>query len=89
MNQSLGSAVIIQSTDASPAVWRAERNGVAVAGMGAAGLLQDPLTAFFASRQCPGAAVMAATDWALQQVRERCAVIGGFTPRSNGRCCGC
>lgn len=78
MNQSLGSAVIIQSTDTSPALWRAERNGVVVAGVGAAGLLQGPLTAFFASRQCPGGAVLAATDWALQQARERRAVIGGF-----------
>ena len=69
---------MIQSIDASPALWRAERNGVAVAGLGAAGLLQGPLTAFFASRQCPGTAVRAATDWALQQARERCAVIGGF-----------
>ncbi len=78
VNQSLGSAVIIQSTAASPALWRAERNGVAVAGVGAAGLLQGPLTAFFASRHCPGTAVLAATDWALQQARERSAVIGGF-----------
>lgn len=78
MNQSLESAAIIQSTDTSPDLWRAERNGVTVAGVGAAGLLQSPLTAFFASRQCPGAAIRAATDWALQQVRERCAVIGGF-----------
>ena len=78
MNQSLGSAVIIQSSDVSPTLWRAERNGVAVAGVGAAGLLQGPLTAFFASRQCLGTAVRAATDWALQQARERGAVIGGF-----------
>ena len=51
---------------------------MAVAGVGAAGLLQGPLTAFFASRQCPGTVIRAATDWALQQARERCAVIGGF-----------
>lgn len=40
----------------TPSLWRAKRNGVAVAGVGAAGLLQGPLTAFFASRQCPGTA---------------------------------
>ena len=51
---------------------------MAVAGVGAAGRLQGPLTAFFASRQCPGTVVLAATDWALQQAREHCAVIGGF-----------
>jgi hypothetical protein len=78
LDQSLGGAVIIQSTDTSPALWRTERNGVVVGGVGAAGLLQGPLTAFFASRQCPGTAVLAATDWALQQAREHCALIGGF-----------
>lgn len=78
MNQTLGSAVIIQSTDTSTDPWRADRNGVTVAGVGAAGLLQGPLTAFFASRQCPGTTIRAATNWALQQARERCAVIGGF-----------
>ena len=78
VNQSLGSTFIIQSTAASRSLWNAERNDVVVVGVGAAGLLQGPLTAFFASRQCPGTAIRAATDWALQQVRERCAVIGGF-----------
>ena len=46
--------------------------------MGAAGLLQGPLTAFFASRQCPGSAIRAATGWALQQARGQHAVTGGF-----------
>ena len=77
VNQSLGSAVIIQST-ANRSLWSAERNGMAVVGVGAAGLLEGPLTAFFASRQCPGTAIRAATDWALQKACERCAVIGGF-----------
>ena len=49
-----------------------------VAGLGAVGLLQVPLTAFFASRRCPGTAIRSAIDWAVQQARERCAVIGGF-----------
>lgn len=49
-----------------------------VCGVGAVGLLQGPLTAFFASRQCPGTAIRAATAWALQQARARGPVIGGF-----------
>ena len=36
------------------------------------------LTAFFASRQCPGTAIRAAMDWALQQARTKQAVISGF-----------
>ena len=51
---------------------------MAVAGLGAVGLLQGPLTAFFASRQCPGTAIRSAIAWAVQQARDRCAVIGGF-----------
>lgn len=78
MNQSLGSTVIIQSTATSRSLWSTERNGVTVAGVGAVGLLEGPLTAFFASRQCPGTPIRAATDWALQQAREHCVVIGGF-----------
>lgn len=41
-------------------------------------MLDESLTAFFASRQCPGAAIRAAMDWALQQVQSRQVVIGGF-----------
>ena len=78
VNQSLGSTFIIQSTAASRSLWNAERNDVVVVGVGAAGLLHGPLTAFFASRQCPGTAIRAATDWALQQARLHCAVVGGF-----------
>jgi len=58
--------------------WLAERHGMALGGVGAAGLLQRPLTAFFASRQCPGSAIRAATAWALQQARGQHTVIGGF-----------
>lgn len=46
--------------------------------MGAPQLLDQPLTAFFASRQCPGAAIRAAMDWALEQASARRAVVGGF-----------
>ncbi len=51
-----------------------------VAGVGASGLLQGPLTAFFASRQCPGTAIRASTQWALHHARaqNRSAVVGGF-----------
>jgi predicted Rossmann fold nucleotide-binding protein DprA/Smf involved in DNA uptake len=49
-----------------------------LAGVGAAGLLEGPLTAFFASRQCPGAAIRATTAWALQQAQAHCVLIGGF-----------
>ena len=78
MNQVLGSAAIFLNKAASTATWQTERKGVAVSGVGAAELLQGPLTAFFASRQCPGVAIRAATAWALQQASESHAVLGGF-----------
>lgn len=46
--------------------------------MGCQELLDQPLTAFFASRQCPGQAIRAAMDWALQQVLTKDVVISGF-----------
>lgn len=49
-----------------------------LSGCGNRDLLDCALTAFFASRQCPGAAIRAAMDWALQQAKARQAVIGGF-----------
>lgn len=36
-------------------------------GIGNASLLDQPLTAFFASRQCSGAAICAAMAWAVEQ----------------------
>jgi hypothetical protein len=36
------------------------------------------MTAFFASRQCPGTAIRAAMDWALNQAREKNVVVSGF-----------
>lgn len=59
-------------------MWQAVRRGLPLAGAGNAALLQTPLVAFFASRQCSGVAIRAATDWALQQVRSRCALVSGF-----------
>jgi len=47
--------------------WSQEHGSLLYAGRGAQGLLSEPLTAFFSSRQCPGAAIRAAMDWALEQ----------------------
>ena len=47
-------------------------------GCGARELLELELTAFFASRQCPGTAIRTAMDWALQQASTKRAVISGF-----------
>lgn len=58
--------------------WHQTRNGLAVAGLGNQDLLALPMTAFFASRQCPGTAIRAAMDWALQQARAKSVVISGF-----------
>lgn len=47
-------------------------------GVGDAGLLELPLTAFFASRRCSGKAIRAAMDWAVEQARNKTPLIGGF-----------
>ena len=47
-------------------------------GVGNAGLLEQPLTAFFASRRCSGRAIRAAMDWAVAQARSKTPLIGGF-----------
>ena len=47
-------------------------------GVGSVSLLAQPLTAFFASRQCPGVAIRAAMNWAVEQARSKCPVISGF-----------
>ncbi len=47
-------------------------------GMGDRALLDPPLTAFFASRRCPGVAIRAGLDWALEQASKRNVVISGF-----------
>lgn len=52
--------------------------GEALVGCGNRDLLDGALIAFFASRQCPGSAIRAAMDWALQQARARQVVISGF-----------
>ena len=52
--------------------------GLALTGCGEGALLDGPLTAFFSSRQCPGAAIRAGMDWALEQARGRQPVVSGF-----------
>lgn len=59
-------------------IWTFERAQRRWSGLGAPQLLDQPLTAFFASRQCPGTAIRAAMDWALAQASARRAVVGGF-----------
>lgn len=59
-------------------IWRQTCNGLEVTGLGCQKLLALPMTAFFASRQCPGSAIRAAMDWALQQARVKNVVISGF-----------
>ena len=58
-------------------LWTHGCDGVLV-GCGNRDVLDEVLTAFFASRQCPGGAIRAAMDWALQQARARQVVISGF-----------
>lgn len=58
--------------------WRQTCGDFAVTGLGCQALLALPLTAFFASRQCPGSAIRAAMEWALEQARTRQVVISGF-----------
>lgn len=58
--------------------WHQSRNGLAVTGLGGQELLTLPMTAFFASRQCPGTAIRLAMDWALQQAQAKNVVISGF-----------
>lgn len=59
-------------------LWDIEHKGAALQGVGERALLKAPLTAFFASRQCPGSAIRAAMGWALEQAQKRQAVLSGF-----------
>lgn len=58
--------------------WQQERHGSLITGRGEASLLVGSVTAFFASRQCPGTAIHAAMDWAMQQAKTKAPVISGF-----------
>lgn len=61
--------------------WSQGRGSLLYAGRGAQGLLSEPLTAFFSSRQCPGVSIRLAMDWALEQsvltvlLQARCPVV--------------
>lgn len=59
-------------------VWQITQREMLWTGQGNQALLDKPLTAFFSSRQCPGAAIRAAMDWALEQARRRQPVVSGF-----------
>ena len=59
-------------------IWRKTHAKHSLTGTGSPDLLDLPMTAFFASRQCPGTAIRAAMDWALQQARAKAVVVSGF-----------
>ena len=59
-------------------IWSIAQQERTWTGHGDQALLSEPLTAFFSSRQCPGAAIRAAMDWALEQARSRRPVVSGF-----------
>ena len=59
-------------------IWQKTHARHSLTGTGNQDLLDLPMTAFFASRQCPGTAIRAAMDWALQQARAKSVVISGF-----------
>ena len=55
-------------------LWQSGEHPV-LTGCGARELLGLRLTAFFASRQCPGSTIRAAMDWALQQASAKRPVV--------------
>ena len=59
-------------------IWQETYAKHSLTGTGSPDLLNLPMTAFFASRQCPGTAIRAAMDWALQQARAKAVVVSGF-----------
>ena len=66
------------STDKNTVVWQFEHDGVPLFGIGEQALLALPMTAFFASRGCPGTAIRAGMDWALAHAKAKNVVISGF-----------
>ena len=58
--------------------WHLDGRLSGLKGVGNAALLDGPLTAFFASRTCPGSAIRAAIDWAVAEAREGQTIISGF-----------
>lgn len=59
-------------------IWQLALQEPPLAGLGNQHLLAVPLLAFFASRQCSGAAIRAAMDWALAQTKRHQPVVSGF-----------
>ena len=59
-------------------IWQKTHAKHSLTGTGNPSLLDLPMTAFFASRQCPGTAIRAAMDWALEQARAKAVVVSGF-----------
>ena len=59
-------------------IWQKTHAKYSMTGTGNPDLLDLPMTAFFASRQCPGTAIRAAMDWALQQAKAKEVVVSGF-----------
>ena len=62
----------------SLSIWHLDVRLSGLTGLGNAALLNQPLTAFFASRTCPGSAIRAAMDWAVAEARSGRTIIGGF-----------
>ena len=58
--------------------WQKTHGKHSLTGIGNPDLLDLPLTAFFASRQCPGVAIRTAMDWVLQQAKAGQVVASGF-----------
>ena len=59
-------------------IWQKTHAKYSLTGTGNPDLVDLPMTAFFASRQCPGTAIRAAMDWALQQAKLKAVVVSGF-----------
>jgi len=70
-------------------LWEIKRKGAMLQGVDEQALLKAPLTAFFASRQCPGSAIRAAMGWALEQAQKRQGVISGFHSPLEQSVCNC
>jgi predicted Rossmann fold nucleotide-binding protein DprA/Smf involved in DNA uptake len=58
--------------------WQRSLRSTLLLGVGEQRLLDQELMAFFASRQCSGAAIRLAMDWALAQAAKKQAVVSGF-----------
>ena len=59
-------------------IWQKMQAEHSLTGTGNPDLLDLPMTAFSASRQCPGTAIRAAMDWALQQASAKAVVVSSF-----------